>query len=326
MTWDLWLRLYLEKHCTARGLMARTIAAYEATLRGFQGWVQFRLQGRGPDQLTSRDILEYVEYLRTERHNGASAVNRQVTILKNLYRAMVAMGQLEADSNPMAHFPKIKAAPSKLPVFLTEEETRTLLAQPPKNTVMGIRDRALLTLLYGTGIRATECALLKEEDVDLVDNTVRVLGKGGYERVVPLNAAVARELARYRQVRGRVLPRTPFFRSRRGAGMSRNAIYERVRTTAQRARIARRVSPHRLRHTFATHLVKNGVQLVTIRDLLGHHSISSTQVYLHTTAEDLRSAARVHPVERLVERIEDLLPNVKVPFQWPPGQRVVRRP
>jgi integrase/recombinase XerD len=323
MTWDLWISLYVEKHCTARGLATKTIAAYDATLKGFRDWAQFRLKGRGPNELTARDILEYVEYLRKERRNGASAVNRQVTILRNLYRAMVAMGQLDADKNPMAHFPRIKAAPSKLPVFLSEEETRTLLAQPGQDTVLGIRDRALLALLYGTGIRASECSGLKEEDVDLKDNTIRVLGKGGYERVVPLNVEVVRLLERYRKVRGAVMPKTAFFRSRRGAAMSRNAIYERVRTHAQRARIGRRVSPHRLRHTFATHLVKNGVPLVTIRDLLGHHCISSTQIYLHTTAEDLRQAANVHPVEHLVERLADLLPNVKVPFQWKPGEKVV---
>lgn len=325
MKWDHWLQLYLEKHCTARGLMPRTIAAYAATLQGFQAYVQFRLQGRGPDELTARDILDYVDYLRTERRNGPAAVNRQVTILKNFYRALVAMAQLEPDANPLAVFPKIKAAPSKLPTFLSEEETRILLAQPRPDTVLGLRDRAMLTLLYGTGIRATECATLKEEDVDLADMTVRVLGKGGHARVLPLNPSVASVLRQYREARGKVMPATPFFRSRKGNGMSRFTVYQRVRATAQRARIGRRVSPHRLRHTFATHLVKHGVQLVTIRDLLGHHSISSTQIYLHTTAEDLRKAATLHPVERLVAQVEDLLPNVRVPFQWLPGQKVVHR-
>jgi site-specific recombinase XerD len=305
--------------------MPRTIAAYEATLGGFRAYVKFRLDDRGPEELTARDILGYVDYLRRERGNGASAVNRQVTILKNLYRALIAMGHADVNQNPMAHFPKIKAAPTKLPVFLSEDEVRRLLVQPRADTVLGLRDRALLTLLYGTGIRASECAGLKDVDVDLIDNTVRVIGKGGHQRAVPLNVEVARVLRQYRTARGRVTPMTPFFRSRHGGNMSRNAIYERVRTGARRARIGKRVSPHRLRHTFATHLVKQGVQLVTIRDLLGHHCISSTQIYLHTTAEDLRKAATLHPVERLVERVADLLPNVRLPFQWPPGEKIVGR-
>lgn len=325
MKWELWLKLYLERHCTARGLMPRTIAAYRATLDGFRAYVRFRLDDRGPDELTARDVLEYVEYLRRERHNGAAAINRQVTILKSLYRAMVAMGQLDADRSPMAHFPRIKAAPVKLPVFLSLEEMRQLLAQPRTETVLGLRDRALLTLLYGTGIRASECSALRDGDVDLKDNTIRVTGKGGHERALPLNLEVTRALQQYRTARGLVAPMTPFFRSRQGRAMSRNAIYERVRHHAAKARIDRRVSPHRIRHTFATHLVKAGVQLVTIRDLLGHRCISSTQIYLHTTAEDLRRAANLHPVEQLVDRIADLLPNVKVPLQWLPGEKVVRR-
>jgi len=325
MKWELWLKAFLERHCTARGLSPKTIAAYSATLQGVRAWVRFRLGDKGPDELSAKDILEYVDYLRRERHNGASAVNRQVTILKNLFRAVVAMGHLAPDQNPMAHFPRIKAAPVKLPVFLSEDEVKILLAQPRATTVLGLRDRALLTLLYGTGIRATEAATMRECDVDVRDNTVRVLGKGGHERVVPLNAEVARTLRQYRVARGGVTPAATFFRSRSGGPMSRYAIYERVRTAALKARIARRVSPHRLRHTFATHLVKHGVQLVTIRDLLGHQSIASTQIYLHTTAEDLRHAAERHPVEGLVARIQDLLPNVKLPMQWLPGEKVIRR-
>jgi integrase/recombinase XerD len=324
MKWAHWQNLYLEKHCTARGLSPRTIAAYAMTLEGFRTYVRFRLEDRDPDELTARDILVYVDYLRRERNNGASAVNRQVTILKNFYRAVVAMGQVEPDRNPMAHFPTIKAAPSKLPVFLSEDEVQGLLAQPRKDTVLGLRDRAVLTVLYGTGIRASECASLKEGDVDLVDETIRVIGKGGHERVLPLNREVAKALRQYRTARGRAVPLASFFTSRHGGHLSRNAVYERVRTHARKARINKRVSPHRLRHTFATHLIKRGVQLVTIRDLLGHRCISSTQIYLHTTAEDLRRAAALHPVEGLIEQVADLLPNVKLPFQWPPGEKEVR--
>lgn len=324
MKWEFWFSAYLDRHCTARGLMPRTIAAYRATLQGFRAYVRFRLDDRPPDEISSRDVLEYVDYLRRERGNGAGAVNRQVTILKNFYRALVSMGHLDFGRNPMAHFPKIKAAPCKLPVFLSHEEARALLDQPTTDTVLGLRDRALLILLYGTGIRASECASLKEADVDLVELTVRVIGKGGHERIIPLNVKVAAVLRQYRTSRRGVPPVSPFFRSRHGGAMSRNAVYERVRTHAQKARIAKRVSPHRLRHTFATHLVKRGVRLPVIRDLLGHRCISSTQIYMHTTAEDLRKAAQLHPVEDLVDRIADLLPNVKLPFQWPLGRRVGR--
>src|SRR5437868_6158455 len=101
MKWEAWLQLYLERHCTARGLASKTIAAYRATLDGFRAWVRFRLADKGPDELTQKDLLEYVDYLRRERNNGAAAVNRQVTIIKCLYRAVVAMGHLAPDRNPM---------------------------------------------------------------------------------------------------------------------------------------------------------------------------------------------------------------------------------
>ena len=244
MKWTFWIQQYLDVHCTARGLSSKSIHAYKATLDGFRGYVQFRLADRAPDELTARDILEYVEYLRRERHNGASAVNRQVTILRSLYRAMVAMDYLAPGANPLANFPKIKAARKKLPVFLDEDEMRRLLAAPRTDTVMGLRDRALLTLLYATGIRASECSGLQEADVDFEGRTIRVMGKGGNERCIPLNKEVVTVLRQYQLVRGPVARRSAIFRSRRGQGLSRNAIYERVHRFGRKAKIGKALSPH----------------------------------------------------------------------------------
>lgn len=315
MKWDYWISLYINTHCVARGLRALTVKAYEATLKGFKKYAQESWPERGPDQLSAVDILQYLEHRRKEHHNGASAINRQSTVLRNFYRAIVAMGHLEPRQNPMAHFPKIKAAPRKLPVALNREEVSKLLEQPGQDTVLGIRDRAVLTLLYGTGIRASECAGLTEKDIDWEQKLVHVNGKGGHQRTVPMNEDVIHVLRQYRLARGAAKADEPFFRSREGGALSRNAIYERVRRAAARAGITRRVSPHRLRHTFATHLVQEGVGLVTLRDLLGHRQITSTQIYIHLTAKDLRHAADKHPVGKLIKRMEELLPNLKIPFQ-----------
>jgi site-specific recombinase XerD len=315
MKWDYWIALYVNTHCTARGLRALTIQAYAATLKGFRQYAGEHMADRGPDQLTACDLLQYLEHLRKERGNGASALNRQATVLRNFYRAMVAMGHLEPRQNPMAHFPKIKAAARKLPTTLSRQEVTTLIEQPVTDTVLGVRDRALLTLLYGTGIRASECSGLAEQDVNWEERTIRVTGKGGHERTIPLNEDVLHMLRQYRLARGGAKTHEPFFRSREGKALSRNAIYERVRSHARRAKITQRVSPHRLRHTFATHLVQEGVNLVTLRDLLGHRHITSTQIYIHLTAQDLRKATDKHPVSQLVKRMEELLPNLKLPFQ-----------
>jgi integrase/recombinase XerD len=321
MTWDYWIALYLQTHCTARGLRSSSIEAYQATLKGFREYVRWRLTDRGPQQIMARDVLEYLDYLRRERNNGASAVNRQVTVLRNFYRAIVAMGHLDARDNPMAYFPRVKAARRKLPVTLNEEEVRRLIEQPRTGTVLGLRDRAMLTLLYGTGIRASECAGLTERDIDWEERTIHVVGKGGHERTVPLNEEVVHILKQYRLARGPMKSPEPFFRSREGGALSRNTVYERVRRHGRRAKIEKRVSPHRLRHTFATHLIKKGVGLVTVRDLLGHRLITSTQIYIHLTAQDLRQAADRHPIAQLIKRVENLLPDVKLPFQESPLRR-----
>jgi site-specific recombinase XerD len=321
MMWDYWICLYTQTHCVARGLRPLTISAYKAALMQFQAYVEVRLEGIAPDQVSAKQVLQYLEHLRRERNNGDSALNRTATILKNFYRAMVAMGHLDHAANPMSQFPRLKPPSRKLPVVLSCEEVQRLLSAPPSDTVLGLRDRALLALLYGTGIRASECAGLREEDVDLDQLVVRVRGKGGHERVVPLNVNVAETLRVYRQTRASVSRTEPFFQSRRRKGMSRGAVYQRVKTYARTARINKRVSPHRLRHTFATHLVKANVELVTIRDLLGHRLITSTQVYLHVTAADLREAADRHPIGQLSGFVTELLPDVKLPFQHPPARR-----
>ena len=223
-----------------------------------------------------------------------------------------------------------RPAPTRWPAFRASKQCRAssrcrsrpeqvshLLIGPTADTLIGLRDRALLSLLYGTGIRASECASLRCGQVDLVRLTITVNGKGGHERTIPLNPDLATLLHSYAQARGPSLPNAPFFRSRFARALCRGAIYERVRTWGQRSRVGIALSPHRMRHTFATHLVRKGVGLVTIRDLLGHRNITSTQIYLHVTAEDLKAAAAAHPIGALLRSVEHLLPGGPLPFQRP---------
>jgi integrase/recombinase XerD len=312
MKWSYWIELYLRTHCVARGLRPLTIAAYEKTLTQFRDWARIKLSDCEPDQVTARDVLSYVQYLREVRDNGDSAINRSVVVLRQFY---VAMAQLEYADNPLASFPSIRAVPRKLPVALSSDQVSRLLAEPQPDTILGLRDRALLALLYGTGIRASECASLRNTDVDLEQLTITVQGKGGHERTIPLNPQLAEVLRIYVEARGPALNNASLFRSRFGRPLSRGGIYERVRTWGQRSRVGIPLSPHRIRHTFATHLVRAGVGLVTIRDLLGHRLITSTQVYLHVTADDLRAAAARHPIGRLIDTVRHLISPGPLPFQ-----------
>ena len=321
MKWSYWMSLYTRTHCVARGLCPLSIAAYEAVLRQFSEWIRVTCADRAPDAVSARDVLEYLQHLREARGNGDSAVNRQLVVLRSFYRALVAMGHLEPARNPLAGFPSIKAVPRKLPVSLTPEQVARLLDQPRRDTIIGLRDHAMLSLLYGTGIRASECATLRCGRVDLIRLTITVSGKGRHERTIPLNPKLAEILSEYASARGAALPNAPFFRSRFGTAMSRGTVYERVRRNGQRCHVGIPLSPHRMRHTFATHLVRQGVGIVTIRDLLGHRQITSTQIYLHVTAEDLRHAADLHPIGRLLATVEHLLPAAHLPFQRPRVRR-----
>lgn len=315
MKWNYWITLFLETHCTACGLRSTSIAAYASLLRFFHAWVDAKLEGREPDRIKAVDILQYVEFLRTSRSNGQAAVNRVVTVLRSFFRAMVSLEHLDPRDNPMANFPRMKAPKRKFAETLDAEEVKRLIGEPGTDTEIGMRDRTLIVLLYATGIRASECAGLKEKDVDLDGRTVRVIGKGGHERTVPLNVDAVKALSEYKLVRGPRERQAPFFKSRKGNALSRGAIYERVRTHARRAHVVKKVSPHRIRHTFATHLVRAGVPLVTLRDLLGHRQLSSTQIYIHMTADDLRKATDLHPISGLLEPIRALFAGIKLPFQ-----------
>jgi integrase/recombinase XerD len=321
VTWDLWMDLYCETWCVVRNLKASTIRAYRDTLRQFKKWVQREHLIAEPTQITTRVVLEYVVYLREERANGDSAVQRAIVVLKNFYAAMVSFGHLQPRENPMMGFPRIKKGPQKLPTFLTSEELRRLLACPKTDTVLGLRDRAILVLLYATGIRAGECASLLDEWVDLNECTIRVYGKGGRERVIPLNRRAVAALRAYRQARGSLPSGERFFRTKAGRGINRKVVYQRVRKYATEAKLRKRVSPHTLRHTCATHLVQRGEKLVAIRDILGHRLITSTQIYIHTTAQDLLEVARNHPVGELAPQVASLIEGVRIPIDHPPRRR-----
>jgi len=321
VTWDCWIDLYTETWCTGRNLMPSTIACYRDLLRQFESWAESRFSITSPTEVTMRIALEYVNHLRDDRGNGDSAVCRAVVVLKNFYAAMVAFGHLEPNSDPMARFPAMKKRREKLPTFLTSSELEKLLEAPKTDTLLGLRDHVILRLLYATGIRASECADVLEEWVDLEEKTIKVLGKGGRERVIPLNKRAVTALRQYRRQRGPISPTAVFFRKKDGGPINRKIVYQRVKKYAALSGMTKRVSPHTLRHTFATHLLQRTDNIVTIQKLLGHELITSTQIYFHTTAEDLREMAADHPMQHLSITVASLIEGVRLPIDHPPRRR-----
>ncbi len=321
MKWDYWLDLYLSKYCMAQGLRPLSVSTYKSILIKFRTWLSDFKNIHEPDEVTQDLILDYVRYLRLSCNNGDCSVNTQLVSIRNFYRALVAMEQITYTKNPTLQLPKIKAPKRKMKEILSHSEVECLLKKPRSNTVLGLRDRAILTLLYGTGIRANECATVTDGDIDFDLKTIRVLGKGGHQRIVPLNETVLQALLNYKEARGNQDSSKPFFRTRKKRGATRGIIYDRVRRYSRLAKIGKKITPHILRHTFATHLLRLGEKLIVLKELLGHRQISSTQVYLHLSGEDLREAIEKHPVKKLLGSLEEFLPTGRLRFQHPPGKR-----
>ncbi|MGL5865660.1 MAG: site-specific tyrosine recombinase XerD [Dermatophilaceae bacterium] len=295
---DTWLaHLDVEK-----GASRNTLAAYR---RDLGRWVDF-LAGTGvtsPRQVTESRVTEFL----TRLHDGddthpplaAASAARAVVAIRGLHRFLAAEGLIDVDPARSVQPPR---PPGRLPTAISVDEVRRLLDATAADTPTGFRDRALLEVLYGTGARISEAVGLDLDDVG--DDVVRLRGKGNKERLVPLGSYAADALATW-QVRGRpVLAAhgrgTPaLFVGTRGARLSRQSAWSALRAAAERAQLARGVSPHTLRHSFATHLLEGGADVRVVQELLGHASVTTTQVYTLVTVHQLREVyVQSHPRAR----------------------------
>jgi integrase/recombinase XerD len=277
----------LERFCDALwledGLSKNTIASYRADL------VQLK------DHLGARSLLAAGEAdlfgFLASRKGRASSAARRVSTLKRFYRYCLRERRIAAD--PTLKLDPPKRAP-RFPRSLSEAEVEALLAAPDVASALGLRDRAMLETLYATGLRVSELVALKTFQVNLDAGVVRVTGKGAKERLVPLGENAVEWLARYlkeRKGRGDAL-----FLTGRGAGMTRQAFWHLIRRYGARAIPGKKLSPHVLRHAFATHLINHGADLRVVQMLLGHADISTTQIYTHVARERLKALhAKHHP-------------------------------
>ncbi len=284
---------FLDYLAAEAGLSERTRAAYRGDLLDFAAFAG-RQGACDPRQVRRPTVTLYLFGLR-RRGLKPSTVARRLAAVRSFYRFLVRERAVAADPTEDVTSPK---RAERLPKVLTAEEVGRLLAQPDPRTPEGLRDRAMLELLYSCGLRVSELVGLDVGDVDLEAELVRVVGKGDRERVVPLGSYAVRAVQAYLQLaRPHLAGRSPaLFVGRSGGRLSRQWVWTLLRRYARQAGIPRAVTPHVLRHSFATHLLEGGADLRSVQELLGHASISTTQVYTHVARPHLAEVFdRSHP-------------------------------
>lgn len=278
-----------------RGLADRTLDAYRRDLERF---LEF-LESRGvsaPGEIDGGDLREYVYHLK-DRGLAPSTIRRAQSALRTYFSFLLGEGVVEDDPTERIESPRVGR---RLPEVLTRDEVLALLEAPEVDHSLYWRDRAILELLYATGVRVSELVDLPLTALDLEEGFCSVFGKGSKERLVPVGRQARAALERYlREVRPRLdrgEGQGAVFLSHFGRPLSRMSVWKLVKEAAERAGIDKKVSPHTLRHTFATHLLEGGADLVAVQELLGHADISTTQIYTHLDREYLRDVhRRFHP-------------------------------
>jgi integrase/recombinase XerD len=270
------------------GLAPNTIAAYRADLEQLQGFVD--------GDLLKADEATLFRFMASRKGRASSAA-RRLSSLKRFYQYCLRERHIDAD--PTLKLDPPKRAP-RFPRTLSESDVEALLGAPDTASAIGLRDRAMLEMLYATGLRVSELVGLKTLQVNLDSGVVRVMGKGSKERLVPLGEEAVDWIARYvREARSALKgKREPeaLFLTARGAGMTRQAFWHLIRRYGLRAIPGKSLSPHVLRHAFATHLINHGADLRVVQMLLGHADISTTQIYTHVARERLKQLhAKHHP-------------------------------
>lgn len=291
---------YLELE---RGLSRNTLEAYRSDLLQFGAWLD--ATGKQALELQHTDLAAFVASLTAgdgDRPPAAgTTVQRKVACLRSFYRHLRREEMLDRD--PTA---ELKGPPrgKRLPKVLSRDEVQLLLSQPQGASPAALRDRGLLELMYACGLRASEAVGIQLDDIDLEDGVLRANGKGSKERLVPIGSKAVSALLAYLTV-GRpqlvgIRDERHFFVNRRGEGLTRQGLYKIVQRHARTAGLADKMSPHTLRHTFATHLLAGGCDLRSLQEMLGHADIATTQMYTHLSADRLRDVYfDAHPRAKL---------------------------
>jgi integrase/recombinase XerD len=289
---DRYLDLFLNYLVVEKGAAANTLAAYSRDLTRYLGY----LGERAPGDIRPTDIAGYLAKLKEEGLSPRSR-GRALSALRMLHRFLMVEGYSELNPTSIIDSPK---GIVRLPKVLSARNVEALLAAPLDTGAIELRDQAMLELLYATGLRVSELVGLKLGEVNISAGYLMTMGKGNKERLVPMGESACRSVGRYQQdARGELLKDGSsqiLFLSRLGEGMTRQAFWNIIKKRALQAGVTSSISPHTLRHSFATHLLENGADLRSVQIMLGHADLSSTQIYTHVTRERLkRIHTEIHP-------------------------------
>src|SRR5437870_1738991 len=287
------VREFLTYIQVEKGLSANTLQSYQRDLARLQAWTE--KNGKRIEKLERKDLREWIARMSRDGLAPAS-VSRAVSALRGFYRFLMLDGHIKFHPAEDLHTPQRM---THLPQFLSEEEMAKLLAAPNIKTDEGIRDRAMLELMYATGLRVSELCALQAVDIDINAGLITCFGKGSKQRRVPVGKSAIHWLQEYFRVRKRLGSEIkPQLFLHRGRALTRQTAWSIVKTHAERAGIPA-ISPHTLRHSFATHLMQHGADSRSVQALLGHADISTTQIYTHITDLHMRKAYdRFHPRAR----------------------------
>jgi integrase/recombinase XerD len=288
---------YLETLQMERGASRNTLAAYRRDLAGYVAFLAGIHRA-----IETADLSVLVQYLSALRRRGLGgrSVARHLSAVRGLYRFLLTNGRIRRD--PTEHLESPRPI-RRLPRTLSEQDVAAILETPDTRRPDGLRDRALLELMYACGLRASEATAVRVDDVNLEGGYVMATGKGSRQRLVPMGAQAVAWIRRYLDGgRGRLVKRgTPaaLFLNRSGGALSRQAVWELLKRSARRAGVRAAVSPHTLRHCFASHLLEGGADLRSVQAMLGHADISTTQIYTHLSSSAVRDMYRAfHPRAR----------------------------
>ena len=283
---------FIDYYWLSTGASKNTLAAYRSDLKIFNKW----LAGKSFISVKSKHIQEYFSD-RQKNNIGSSTQARILTCLHSFYEYLLANQLIKKDPTEQLSQPKLE---KKLPVFLNIQEVEKLLEAPSSSSLFGQRDRAMLELLYSCGLRVSELINLSYHNINLKEEFIRIHGKGNKERVLPMGEMAIDYLMKYETNARPMLLKNgqsdSYFLSNRGSAMSRQNFFYIIKAYANQVGIDKPLSPHSLRHAFATHLVQKGADLRSVQLMLGHSDISSTQLYTHIQNAQLKAQhAKHHP-------------------------------